>query len=145
MELTRIIEQPTPYPIIMLPLIYDMGAHVLQLAERRDVNTPIIIMQAVNLQLRKFHDKRVGMNTGEPTLYAAILDLLSNLTFPMQGQPPQMPGGNVPGGQFMMGQMGGGGPMEGHMQNQVPPAPNPMMNQMGMNMGGGPTEWINYF
>lgn len=71
----------------MLPFIYDMGAQVLQMAERRDVNTPMIIMQAVNMQLRKFLERRTGL-TSESSLYAAVVDLLSSLTFPMPGQQP---------------------------------------------------------
>lgn len=140
LELTRITDQPITHPIIMLPFIYDMGAQVLQLAERRDVNTPMIIMQAVNMQLRKFLEKRTGMNT-ESTLYAAVIDLLSNLSFPMPGQQsvgPVMQGNVNVGGQFMNPPG-----MQPQMQ-QMPPqqmAPvnvNPMQPQMGgnpMNMG----------
>jgi hypothetical protein len=146
----------------MLPLIYDMITHVLTLAERRDVNTPLIIMQAVSLQLRKFNEKR-GMNTGETTLYAAVLDLLANLSFPIPGGAnPMVQGG---GGPIPMVQ--GGGPnqvgsfMQPQMQQMNPnmnpmdmppqggPPPHMMQNQgvmpnqmgnMGMNMGGGPNE-----
>jgi hypothetical protein len=138
-----------------------MVAHVLQLAERRDVNTPIIVMQAVSMQLRKFYEERQGMNTGEPTLYAAVLYLLANLTLPMQGQPPQMqvpphmmgpniptnipanmPGNmptnmpaNIPGnmpGQFMQPQQQQIPPQMNPMDQQHNPMqPNQMMNQMG--------------
>ncbi len=98
-----------------------MGSQVLQLAERRDVNTPMFIMQAVNMQLRKFLEKRVGMGP-ESTLYAAVIDLLSNLSYPMPGQqqqPQAMMQGQVPTGQFispgmspqMQQQMGGVNPM----------------------------------
>lgn len=137
MELTRITDQPMTHPIIMLPFIYDMGAQVLQLAERRDVNTPMIIVQAVNMQLRKFLEKRAGMNA-ESTLYAAVVDLLSNLSFPMPGQQqpqqPMMQGNvNVPPGQFVspgmppqMQQMAPVNPM----QSQVPQMGGPM-NPMG--------------
>lgn len=124
----------------MLPFIYDMGAQVLQLAERRDVNTPMIIMQAVNMQLRKFLEKRAGMNT-ESTLYAAVVDLLSNLSFPMPGQQPQQPvmqgNVNVPTGQFIspgmppqMQQMPQMAPVN-PMQPQVPPQMGGPMNPMG--------------
>lgn len=123
----------------MLPLIYDMITHGLTLAERRDVNTPMIIMQAVSLQLRKFNEKR-GMNTGETTLYAAVLDLLANLSFPMPG--PIGPNQGGVSGPFIPPQM---------QQQQMPPQMNPQMNMdmqpqvppphmmgnMGMNMGGG--------
>lgn len=130
-------------------MIYDMVAHVLQLAERRDVNTPIIVMQAVSMQLRKFYEERQGMNTGEPTLYAAVLYLLANLTLPMQGQPPQMQvpphmmgGPNMPTsmpnmptnmqpGQFMQPQQQIPPQMSAMDQQHNPMQPNQMMNQMG--------------
>ena len=129
-------------------MIYDMVAHVLQLAERRDVNTPIIVMQAVSMQLRKFYEERQGMNTGEPTLYAAVLYLLANLTLPMQGQPqqmqvpphmmgPNMPTNmpaNIPGnipGQFMQPQQQIPPQMNPMDQQHNPMQPNQMMNQMG--------------
>jgi hypothetical protein len=108
-----------PSPIIMLPLIYDISLQVLQLIERRDVSTPMIIMQAVNLQLRKFLDKRTGLNS-ESSLYAAVLDLLSNL-LPAQ-QPPQMQGQFMP---QMQGQMA---------MDQMPPT-QPMMSGNQLNMG----------
>lgn len=124
----------------MLPLIYDMISHGLQLAERRDVNTPLVIMQAVSLQLRKFNEKRQQVMNTETTLYAAVLDLLANLSFPMPGSnvvPPQMnPNGAGPQG-FISPQM--------HHLNQQQPSPHMMspMNQMnpmaGMS-GGGPNE-----
>lgn len=129
-----------------------MVPHVLQLAERRDVNTPIIVMQAVSMQLRKFYEERQGMNTGEPTLYAAVLYLLANLTLPMQGQAPQMqvpphmmnpnmpanmPANmppNIPGnmpGQFMQPQQQIPPQMNAMDQQHNPMQPNQMMNQMG--------------
>lgn len=117
----------------MLPLIYDMITHGLTLAERRDVNTPIIIMQAVSLQLRKFNEKR-GMNSGETTLYSAVLDLLANLSFPMPGPPI----GPNQGGQFIPPQM----QQQQMHPMEIPPQgpPHMMMGNMnmgGMNMGGG--------
>lgn len=128
MELTRVTDQQLTHPIIMLPFIYDMGAQVLQLAERRDVNTPMIIMQAVNMQLRKFLEKRAGMNT-ESTLYAAVIDLLSNLAFPIPGQQPQQPVNvNVPTGQFVPG-------MPPQQMQQMPPqmAPQVPPQMVGVN------------
>lgn len=126
----------------MLPFIYDMGAQVLQMAERRDVNTPMIIMQAVNMQLRKFLEKRTSLNS-ESSLYAAVVDLLSSLTFPMPGMPgqqipqqqPVMQGNvnvNVPTNQFLS-------PGMPQMQ-QIPPQManvNQMQGQMPPQMGGG--------
>lgn len=142
MELTRIIDQPMTHPIIMLPFIYDMGAQVLQLAERRDVNTPMIIMQAVNMQLRKFLEKRTGMNSPmntESSLYAAVVDLLSNLAFPMPGQMPQVPvqqqgvmgpgNVNVPTGQFLS-------PGMPQQMQQIPPQMAPQMGGGGVNPMG---------
>lgn len=135
MELTRITDQPMTHPIIMLPFIYDMASQVLQLAERRDVNTPMIIMQAVNMQLRKFLEKRAGMNS-ESTLYAAVVDLLSNLSFPMPGQQPQQPvmqgNVNVPTGQFISPGMP---PQMQQMPPQMAPV-NPMQPQVPPQMGG---------
>jgi hypothetical protein len=126
-------------PMIMLPFIYDMGAQVLQIAEnKRELNTPMIIVQAVNMQLRKFLDKRTGMNT-ESTLYAAVVDLLSNLAFPMPGQPmpqgppqPVMQGNmnvNVPTGQFLSPGMPP--QMQVNQMQQMPP-------QMQMGVGVNP-------
>jgi hypothetical protein len=128
----------------MLPLIYDMITHGLTLAERRDVNTPMIIMQAVSLQLRKFNEKR-GMNTGETTLYAAVLDLLANLSFPIPGANPMAPVGPNQGGPFIPPQMQQMPlQMNPQMPMDMPQGPPPhMMNQIGnqmnigMNMGGG--------
>jgi hypothetical protein len=125
----------------MLPFIYDMGAQILQLAERRDVNTPMIIMQAVNMQLRKFLEKRPQALT-ESTLYASVVDLLSNLSFPMPGQQPQQPvmqgNVNVPQGQFIspgmppqMQQMPPQMAPVNQMQPQVPPQMGGPMNPMG--------------
>lgn len=109
-----------------------MGAQVLQLAERRDVNTPMIIMQAVNMQLRKFLEKRAP---AESTLYAAVVDLLSNLSFPMPGQQqPQQPvmQGNIPTGQFIPPGMP---PQMQQMPPQMAPV-NPMQQQGPMNPMG---------
>jgi hypothetical protein len=133
LELTRITDQPTTtHPIIMLPLIYDMGSHILQLAERRDVNTPVMIMQAVSMQLRKFLDKRGGI-TGEPLLYASVLDLLSNLQLPIpQQMPPQMQPGQMQPSQFISPGM----PQQMMEQQQMNPQ-NPM-NPMNMNNMGQP-------
>lgn len=131
------------HPIIMLPFIYDMGAQVLQMAERRDVNTPMIIMQAVNMQLRKFLEKRTGL-TSESSLYAAVVDLLSSLTFPMPGQQPGplqqqqqqqqgvMQGNiNVPTGQFLS-------PGLPPQMQQIPPQmqANQMQGQVPQQMVG---------
>lgn len=126
------------HPIIMLPFIYDMGAQVLQMAERRDVNTPMIIMQAVNMQLRKFLEKRTGL-TSESSLYAAVVDLLSSLTFPMPGPQQQqqqqtvMQGNiNVPTGQFLS-------PGLPPQMQQIPPQMQVNVNQMqGQQMGVNP-------
>lgn len=143
LELTKITEQPiAQHPIVVLPIIYDIGNQLTTLVERRDLNTPPFIMHSVAIQLRKFLDKR-GVATSESSLYAAIHDLLSNLTL-QTGQPQQMPGAPP----FMQGQVG---PMGG-MQNQQMPLqqmvsgppmaldhPQQIMNPqvMGQVMGGG--------
>lgn len=93
-------------------------------------------MQTASFQLKKFMDKR-GVSTTESSLYAAIHDLLSNLTLqvpgqqqvpgPMPGGPPFMQGnvGPMPAGQMPM-QMGPGQGMN------LPPDHPQMMNQQGM-------------
>lgn len=118
LDLTRITDQPAPqHPIIVLPIIYDIGNQITQLVDRRDLNTPGFIIQAANIQLRKFLDRR-GVATTESSLYAAIHDLLSNLTLNMPGQQQGMPGGPMSGGpSFMQG-------------NIVPGMPGPPIQQM---------------
>lgn len=111
------MDQPIAHhPIVVLPIIYDIGNQVTALVDRRDLSTPPFIMHSAAMQLRKFMEKR-GVATSESSLYAAIHDLLSNLTL-QTGQPQQMPGAPP----FMQGQVG---PMAG-MQNQPMP-----MQQMG--------------
>lgn len=102
-----------------------MVLHVLQLAERRDVNTPVIVTQTVNMQLKKFYEERQGMNQGEPTLYSAVMYLLANLSLPIQTGLPSLPPhmmanmpGNMPGNQFMQQQID---------QNPMQPGPSQMM------------------
>lgn len=131
MELTRITEQPIhAHPVVLLPIIYDIGNQVTQLVERRDLSTPGFIMQAANIQLHKFLDKR-GASTTESSLYAAIHDLLSNLSLQMPGGPGPMPGG--PG--FMQGQMSG--PPNQQMPIQNPQAMGQVMGVQQMNQGYG--------
>lgn len=124
MDLTRITDQPVQqHPIVVLPIIYDIGNQTTQLVDRRDLNTPGIIMQSASFQLKKFMEKR-GISLVESSLYAAIYDLLSNLTLQVPGQQQQQPGGGPP---FMQGmQMGPGQPMN------LPPDHPQMMNQQSM-------------
>lgn len=134
MDLTRITEQPLKqHPIVVLPIIYDIGNQITTLADRRDLNTPGIIMQTANFQLKKFMEKR-GVSTTESSLYAAVHDLLMNLTLQVPGQPQQPP--TMPGGpQFnVAGQMPG--QMMGPNQIMNPGQPDhQMMNQQGMGQG----------
>lgn len=104
MELTRITDQPVQqHPIVVLPIIYDIGNQITQLVDRRDLNTPAIIMSEANVQLRRFLEQR-GVPTAESSLYAAIRDLLSNLSLQLPGQQGQvMPGPPMP---FMQGNVG---------------------------------------
>lgn len=106
------------HPIVVLPIIYDIGNQVTTLADRRDLNTPGIIMQTANFQLKKFMENR-GVATTESSLYAAVHDLLMNLTLQVPGQPQQQPQ-----------QMPGGPPF-----NVGPQMPVQMMNQQGMGQG----------
>lgn len=140
--MTKISDQPIPqHPIVVLPIIYDIGNQITQLVDRRDLNTHGMMMQAANLHLRKFLEKR-GVATTDSSLYAAIHDLLSNLTLPM----PQIPGqpGPMPGGPpFMQGPMAGQQnqqmPMQsmGQQQHLPPDHPQAMNPQgMGQSMGG---------
>lgn len=90
-------QPPSNPPTVLLPLIYDIGSQTTQLADRRDLNTPPIIIQAANMQLRKFMESR-GVSNEPSSLYAAIHDLLTNLQLPMppnysvmSGQGPNHP------------------------------------------------------
>lgn len=125
MELTRITDQPIQqHPIIVLPIIYDIGNQVTQMVERRDVTTPMFIIQAANGLLRKFLEKR-GVPTTESSLYAAIHDLLTNLTLQIVGQ-QQIP---MQGGPYMQGNIG---PMTGPPNQQIPLQQMGQVSQMGI-------------
>lgn len=147
MDLTRITENPVQqHPIVVLPIIYDVSNQTTQLVDRRDLNTPGIIMQAASIHLRKFLEKR-PVSTTESSLYAAIHDLLSNLTLQMPGQPgfggpPFMPGPPGPPNQQMpINQMGPGQQMNiplDHPQAMNPQAMGQVMGgPQGMNQGYG--------
>jgi hypothetical protein len=134
--LTRITDQPLKqHPIVVLPIIYDIGNQITTLADRRDLNTPGIIMQTANFQLKKFMEKR-GVSTTESSLYAAVHDLLMNLTLQVPGQPQQQPQ-QMPGGPpfNVAGQMPGP-MMVGPNQGMMNPGPDhQMMNQQAMGQG----------
>ena len=119
LELTKITDQPIQqHPIVVLPIIYDIGNQITQLVDRRDLNTPAIIMSEANAQLRRFLEQR-GVPTAESSLYAAIHDLLSNLSLQMPGQQGQvMPGG--PQMPLMQGNVGLVGPPNRQMQQMGP-------------------------
>lgn len=139
------------HPIVVLPIIYDIGNQVTQMVERRDVTTPMFIIQAANGLLRKFLEKR-GVPTTDSSLYAAIHDLLSNLTLqmvgqqmPLQGGPSHMP---VP---MQVGPTSAPGNQQFMLQHQVPPMGIPrehqqqVMNQQAMGQvmegyGMGPSN-----
>lgn len=134
MDLTRITDQPLQqHPIVVLPIIYDIGNQITQLVDRRDLNTPGIIMQAANIQLRKFLEKR-GVSTSESSLYAAIHDLLSNLSLQIPGQQGPMPGGPL----FMQGSMQQMN-IPGQQMNLPPDHPQ------AMNQGYGMGQIMYYF
>lgn len=102
---------------LVLPLVYDHTTRVTQLAERREAQS--IITTTVNHQLRRFAEL-CNMQHTESSLFAAVRDLLANLTLPNEPQP-------MPNQQ---------------MQNAGPPmvnSPNPqMMGQPGGTPGPGP-------
>lgn len=113
------MEQPVPqHPIVVLPIIYDIGNQVTTLVDRRDLNTPAFIMHSASIQLRKFMEKR-GVPTSESSLYSAIHDLLANLSLQIPGQQGAMSVGGPP---FMQGNVG---PMGGMPNQQLP------LQQMG--------------
>lgn len=79
-------------PAQILPLVYDNTTKVTQMAERRDVQT--MIATTVNHQLKRFAEICNMQNVqSESTLFAAVRDLLANLTLHNEPQPaqPQMP------------------------------------------------------
>lgn len=127
LELTKITDQPIQqHPVVVLPIIYDIVNQITQLVERRDLTTPAIIMSEANAQLRRFLEQR-GVPTAESSLYAAIRDLLSNLSLQIPGQQP------LPVGQPMPYMQGNVGPMvvpnqQMPMQQMGPGGPGPQMN-----------------
>lgn len=102
---------------MVLPIIYDIGNQITQLVDRRDLNTPAIIMSEANTQLRRFLEQR-GVPTAESSLYAAIRDLLSNLSLQLPGQLSQQ--GPMTGGPPMPFMQGNVGPMVGPPNQQMP-------------------------
>jgi mediator of RNA polymerase II transcription subunit 14 len=99
---------------LVLPLVYDHTTRVTQLAERREAQS--IITTTVNHQLRRFAEL-CNMQHTESSLFAAVRDLLANLTLPNEQQP-----------------------MQQQMQNAGPPmvnSPNPQMMGPGQNPGPG--------
>lgn len=112
-------------PSQILPLVYDNTTKVTQLAERRDVQS--MVATTVNHQLRRFAEfSNVQNMQQDSTLFAAVRDLLMNLTLPNEPQPPPTQMQNPVG---VVGQVGN--------------SPNPQMMpqmQVGPQQGGmGPT------
>lgn len=71
----------------MLPLVYDNASQLTQLAERREAqaNHQSMIVTTVNHQLRRFAEFGGSLNQ-ESALFAAVRDLLANLTLPNEPQ-----------------------------------------------------------
>lgn len=98
-------------PAIILPLIYDTGTNVTQLAEKRETGS-LPAMTAASQLLKHFSQFQSNMN--ECSVFPAIRELLVNLTLPSDPQPQnptpgvqqmqspamQMPQGGQPGYQF---------------------------------------------
>lgn len=77
-------------PSIVLPLIYDIGANVTQLAEKQAGTVPA--MTAASQLLKQFSQFPPNMN--ECTVFPSIRELLLNLTLPSEPQQPSpAPGG----------------------------------------------------
>lgn len=98
-------------PAIILPLIYDTGTNVTQLAEKRETGS-LPAMTAASQLLKHF--SQFQSNITECSVFPAIRELLINLTLPsepqqqnptpgvqqMQSPAMQMPQGAQPGYQF---------------------------------------------
>lgn len=72
-------------PTVVLPLVYDTGTNLTQLAEKRDPG-PAAGLAAANAQLKRFLE--VTAMHGECSLFPAVRDLLANLVLPTD--PPQV-------------------------------------------------------
>lgn len=104
---------------LVLPILYDINNNVTQLAEKRDLQSSLVLATVSN-HLKKFAE--FNQQQTECTLFPAIRDLLMSLVLPtdppmpeQQQQPQQMMGQNpmmnspMGGGNVQMGQMGGPG------------------------------------
>lgn len=125
---------------LILPLVYDVGSNVTQLAERRDPSgggsSHGPVAQTASMMLKRFNEcgHMMGMQPGDCSIFPAVRDLLTNLTLP--NEPPAMAANQVamqqaqqqPSQMVPMGMGSGPG-----MGNMVPG------NQMSaMQMQGGP-------
>ncbi|XP_032682223.1 mediator of RNA polymerase II transcription subunit 14 isoform X1 [Odontomachus brunneus] len=84
LQITRIgITYQGEPPSLVLPIVYDVGANLTQLAEKRDPGSGIA---AAGIQLKRFSD--YSSTQPECTLFPAVRDLLANFTLP--SEPPVM-------------------------------------------------------
>ncbi|CAH0553803.1 unnamed protein product [Brassicogethes aeneus] len=112
-------------PSIVLPFIYDVGANVTSLAEKREMGS-VPALQAASQILKNFGHFQANM--ADCSVFPAIRELLLNLTLPQeqqqQQQSPAQPQQIMSPAMQMAQQGGGAPPPQGYMP-------------MGM-MGGGP-------
>lgn len=97
---------------VVLPLIYDVGANITQLAEKREAGSNPAMTAASQL-LKQFSQFPPNMN--ECSVYPAIRELLINLTLPSEPQQPNATPGGIqqiqPSAMQMHGQGQQGYPM----------------------------------
>lgn len=101
-------------PSIVLPLIYDIGANVTQLAEKRETG-PVPAMTAASQLLKHFSQFQPNMS--ECSVFPAIRELLLNLTLPSEPQQPSPAPGGVQQIQSPAMQMPGQGGQPGYAVN----------------------------
>ncbi|XP_018576450.1 mediator of RNA polymerase II transcription subunit 14 [Anoplophora glabripennis] len=117
LQITRIGIQYPPNmepPSIVLPLIYDIGANVTQLAEKRETG-PVPAMTAASQLLKHFSQFQPNMS--ECSVFPAIRELLLNLTLPSEPQQPSPAPGGVQQIQSPAMQMPGQGGQPGYAVN----------------------------
>ncbi|XP_020281468.1 mediator of RNA polymerase II transcription subunit 14 isoform X2 [Pseudomyrmex gracilis] len=139
LQITRIgIPYQGETPSLVLPFVYDVTTNVTQLADRRDVSSPLA---AVSMQLKRFAE--YGANQSECSLFPAVRDLLANFTLPSEpiiSQVVASPAGNqvTPTQQMQNTAMQMHSPMAG---GQGPPqGPYGIQGMPPMGMMGGPPQ-----
>ncbi|OXU18250.1 hypothetical protein TSAR_004954 [Trichomalopsis sarcophagae] len=119
-------------PSLILPLVYDTRNNVTLLANERDP-----AMAAVLVQLKRFAE--YGSNSPECTLFAAVRNLLINLTLPSETVMSQQMAPNMAGAQVAAGQQIPNAGMQMMPGAQgLPQGPYRAQGIPPMNMMGGP-------